>query len=144
MPDHYYGAANGPISGAAAGAGFRKLTLAGPRQWRLELEGLDAQLASSSRVELSFILPDTQGSAKCSHPGMTDMYFVSLHLDFDRAAHTVSASFGPVHAQHGECGVAGGLGGAAGDRVGGASMLACVAALLARARRRRNRRADAA
>jgi hypothetical protein len=95
-----------------------------------------SKLEATPRLEIDLSYPDARDAVRCSHPGMSDSFAVRLTLDIHRADHTISASFGEVHAHRGACSVGGPL--ARGD--GGVAAAALFVLAAALARRPRDRR----
>jgi MYXO-CTERM domain-containing protein len=95
LPDEYYeqlGVTDFEGEARAVGAGLREVVLdfgssepMGPQELVIHLD-----------------LPDNQGYAECSHPGMSDHYFVDLTVSFDDLAYT-GGEFAEVTASRGAC-----------------------------------------
>jgi hypothetical protein len=135
LPPSYYGLVE-VRPAMDAGTLVASVAVTGPRELSVQLRDLEVFLASSTRLELELTLPDPRESTRCSHWGGPDAFAVPLTLEFDRTAHTVSASFGAMRIHRGACDVGGGPGGGTGVGDVGAVSLSLLVAAAARARRR--------
>jgi hypothetical protein len=95
IPDSYY---QGARFGAPSGAGLveSQTKWLAPRHAQVTFRSLSTYLKKSHSMSLDMKMGDTRGAVKCNHPGMPDSYGVSLLLDFDEKANTVSGKFGKV------------------------------------------------
>jgi hypothetical protein len=102
FPDSYYAGATTKASSFVA-----SIELTAPHELSIEIIDLDALVKSNPHLEVYLELPDPRDAVKCNHPGRGDSFYVRLALDFDAAAHSVSARFGATSARRGACDVGG-------------------------------------
>ena len=115
LPDPYYASAELQMAGDA-GAAVKGVRSTGPRELTIEIDDVEAQARSSPRLDIDLGFPDQRSFIACTHPGRDDSFSVRLALNFDPAAHTVSASFGELHEHRGACSASGRTGAEGGDR----------------------------
>lgn len=106
LPDRYYAAA-ALSSRSDDHTPAKSVTSTGPLELTFAFDELDARVGATPHLDIDLEFPDQQSVIACSHPGMADSFYVTLSLDFDEAAHTVSAAFGQISAQRGNCSASG-------------------------------------
>jgi hypothetical protein len=88
-------------SDAALGAIEYRVDVTASHELNVRFNSLDAYLATHSTIALRVVFPDTRTVVKCRHPGMDDVYYIDVTLNFDSVHHLTSAEVSPMRGELG-------------------------------------------